>query len=235
LGRLDPTVTFIGSANKLDMRKSFAKNLAKQCTVVELKELSNRVLPGYIRSRFAARGLAVDEKGIIEFCRVVGRDCGEIENEAEKISILFADRKSLGYEDIRDYLSRSRHFSRYEAAEYLAHRQLGGALTSLQKVLAVGGGEARGMIWAYYQQLERMLLYKRLADTIKPDDLAGRLRMPVFLLKQLAQQASKWTDDQLLQALAQVYQCEVGQRFTPQPREHIWERALIRMIGEKRE
>lgn len=235
LAKLDPSITFVGSARKLDGRKSFSKNLTKQCSVVELKELNNRVLPGYVKSRFAARGISVDEKGVIEFCRVVGRDCGEIEREVDKALDRFGKGSSLRFDEVKDLLSASRHFSRYEVATYIAGKQLERALAALEEVLATGGTEARGLLWATYQHLERMLVYKSQSGAMSRDDLAGRLRMHPFFLKELAQQCTKWGDTEVVRGLLQIYQAEVDERFTGENRRQIWERALIGMLAQRGE
>ncbi len=235
LASLDPSITFIGSANKLDGRKVFGKTLAELCDVVDIKELNNKVLPGYVRSRFVAHGVQVDSAGINEVCRIVGRDCGDIEQEAEKASIRFGKGSTLRLDEIKSLLSSSRQYGRFEVTAYLGHKQIGRALASLTEVLKSGGSEERGLLWGTYQLLQRMLLFKEYSGSMRDRDLAGKLRMPSWALDELRRQCEKWSLEQLVEALKFVYQAEVAERFTTQPRGQIWERAFISILQENRE
>jgi DNA polymerase III delta subunit len=235
LASLDPSITFIGSANKLDGRKVFTKTLSEFCDVVELKELNNKALPPYVRSRFVAHGLQIDREGVNEICRIVGRDCGDIEQEAGKASIRFGKGSSLRLDDIKNLLSSSRQYSRYEVTGYLGNKQTDRALASLGEVIRSGGAEERGLLWVTYQQLQRMLLFKKYAGSMRSQDLAGKLRTPVWVLDELGRQCDKWSVDQLTDAFMLVYQAEVAERFTMQPRGQIWERAFISILQENEE
>lgn len=235
LASLDPSITFIGSAKKLDGRKVFGKTLSELCDVVELKELSNKVLPSYVRSRFIAHGLQVDNDGIHEVCRIAGRDCGDIEQEAAKASIRFGKGSTLRLDDIKNLLSSSRQYGRYEVTSYLGFKQTGRALASLGEVLKSGGAEERGLLWVTYQQLQRMILYKKHSGSMRSRDLAGKLRMPSWALEELGRQCDRWSVEQLTNALMYVYQAEVAERFTTQPRGQIWERAFISILIQRGE
>ncbi len=231
LPKIDPTVTFIGIANKLDGRTKLGKQLASLCLVIKLRELNNQQLPGYIESRFTARELRPTEDAITEMCRVVGRDCGDIENEVEKVSIAFAGQSQLSLGDISSYLAASRQFGQYEVADYLANRRLATAIKGVQQVLASGGSAARSLFWAMSGQLERLLLYPELSKSLSQKDLAGRLRTSPFFLKNYERQSKKWQPEELTSALEEIYQVAAAERFGAESPQQIWERALLRILG----
>ncbi|MFH2056780.1 MAG: DNA polymerase III subunit delta, partial [bacterium] len=233
LPRLDPTVTFIGIAKKLDGRTKLGKGLAALCATIKLKELSNQQLPGYVQSRFQARGITLADDAITEVCRVVGRDCGDIENEVEKISITFADRDRLALADVRSYLAASRQFGHYEVASYLGNRKLATAIKGVQQVLATGGSGARSLFWAISGQLEKLLLYPELAKSLSLNDLAGKLRSNTYYLKDYERQSNRWQPEELVAALEEVYQVAAAERFGTEPPAQIWERALLRILGSE--
>jgi DNA polymerase III delta subunit len=229
---MDASVSFIGTTRRLDRRTSWAKKLIKACTHVELKEIGNQQLPSYVKSRFATRGLSLEESAVTEFCRVVGRDCGDIENEVEKMSIAFADRKRLNLDDIQKYMSRARVYSRYEVGEYWADRKLYMTLRSFQQVLAAGGSEFRSLYWACYQKFEKLLLYRQMADKLPPEALAGKLRSHIYFLKDYGRQSKKWSAVEALATLGEIYQASVAERFSRESHQQIWERALIKSLTE---
>lgn len=236
LPKLDPSVTFIGSAKKLDGRKKFGKGLNSLCAVINLKELNNNQLPGYIESRFQARGIRLAADAVTEICRVVGRDCGDIENEVEKISITFADRDKLELGDIQEYLASSRQFGRFEVANYIGSRKLDTAIRGVQQVLSIGGSEARNLFWAISGQLEKLLLYPELAKSLSPNNLAGKLRTNAYYLKDYERQGRRWQPEELVAALEEIYQVAAAERFGNEPPAQIWERALIKILApESRE
>lgn len=232
LKSLDSSVTFIGSAKKLDGRTALPKALGESCMLVEIKELYDNALPAYVQSRFGVRGFAADSAAITEFCRVVGRDCGDIENEVEKISIVHADKKKLTLPDIQSYLSESRFYSQYEVADQLGNKRLRQSLAAVKEYLDGSGSEARGsLFWALYNQFERMLVYKKMAGKISHNDLAGKLRMHPFLLQVLAKQAAQYEPEALVDGLLAVYQAEVYDRFMSyDAKQQIFERMIIRIL-----
>jgi DNA polymerase III delta subunit len=236
LKSLDAGVTFIGSARKLDGRITLTKALTALSTVVEIKELYDNMLPGYVQSRFSARGFAADSDAVAEFCRVVGKNCGDIENEVEKISIVYAGKKKVTLSDIRNYLSESRFYSQYEVADQLAYRRLKQSLTAVNEYLESSGSDGRGsLFWALYNQFERMLIHKKLSHKLSSADLAGRLRLHPFLLQGVAKQAALHESDALIDSLLAVYQAEVDDRFTTEAKQQIFERMIIRILKPAKE
>ena len=228
---LDPSVIFVGSANKLDGRKAFARELNKVCTLVETKEMYDNHLPPYVRTRFSARGMAIDEDAVAEFCRLVGSDCGDIENEVEKISIVHADKKRVGIADIRSFLSDSRFFNQYQVAENVASRKSRATLSALRQYLESSGADGRGkLIWALYSQFERLLTVQSYAGKLGREDLAGKLRVHPFFLQKLQEQAAQFKPAELVAAIRAVYETELADRFSTESKEQIFERMTLRIL-----
>ncbi|GEM_PF-2299884 len=236
LKSLDPSVTFIGAARKLDGRTKFAKDLLVTCTLVEIKELYDDALPEYVRSRFAARGFPIDADAVTEFCRIVGRDCGDIENEVEKIAIVNAGKKKLTLADVRDYLSDSHFFTQYEAAKQLGFRKLDASLGAFKRYLESSGSGAQvPLFWALYNQFERMLKCRKFSGKIPDKDLAGMLGMHPYFLNDLKQQMEHYTPEELTKALLDVYRAEVDDRFSSEAKPQVFERMIFRVVGAAEE
>ncbi len=232
LKSLDASVTFIGVAKKLDGRTAFAKALHECCTVVDIKDLYDEALPEYVRSRFGARGFAIDADAVTEFCRIVGKDCGDIENEVEKLSIVHAGKKKVALDDIREYLSDSHFFSQFETAKQLGLRKLENSLAAIKSYLESSGSGAQvPLFWAIYSQFERMLKYRKLSGKIADRDLAGMMGMNPYFLKDLQQQAERYAPEELVKALLAVYQAETDDRFSAEAKAQIFERMTYRIVG----
>ncbi len=232
LKSLDPSVTFVGVARKLDGRTKFVKEMLERCVLVEIKDLNDDALPEYVRSRLAARGFAIDADAVAEFCRIVGRDCGDIENEVEKIAIVHAGKKKLALSDVRDYLSDSHFFTQYDAAKQLGFRRLEASLGAIKRYLESSGSGAQApLFWAFYTQVERMLKYRKFSGKIADKDLAGMLGMHPYFLIELKQQIEHYAPEELVRALLAVYQAEVDDRFSTEPKPQIFERMTYRIIN----
>lgn len=232
LKSLDESVTFIGVARKLDGRTTFAKQLLERCTLVEIKDLYDDALPEYVRSRFASRGFAIDADAVTEFCRIVGRDCGDIENEVEKIAIVQSGKKKLALSDISDYLSDSHFFTQFEAAKQLGLRRLASALSAIKSYLESSGSGAQvPLFWAFYNQFERMLKYCKFSGKIADKDLAGMLGMHPYFLIELKQQIEHYAPEELVTALLAVYQAEVDDRFSTETKPQLFERMVYRIVS----
>lgn len=233
LKSLDPSVTFIGVAKKLDGRTKLAKDLTEICTLVEIKELYDDMLPEYVRSRLSARGFMIDADAVTEFCRIVGRDCGDIENEVEKISIVHAGKKKLVLADVQAYLSDSHFFTQYEAAKQLGYRKLEASLGAIKRYLEYSGSGAQvPLFWALYNQFDRMLKYRKFSGKIADKDLAGMMGMNPFFLKELKLQVEHYVPEELVQALMAVYQAEVDDRFSAEPKPQLFERMTYKVINK---
>ncbi len=231
LKAIDHTTTFVGSAKKLDGRKKFSKSLAEVSTVVEIKPLYDDKAPEYVRARFAARKKLITADAAEEFCRVVGSDCGDIENEVEKISIVHADKREIEKADIVAFLSGSRFYSQYEVANHVGDKNLRQALAATRQYLESSGSSGRGQLfWAFYNQLERMLVFKAFSGRMSDNDIAGKLRIHPFFLLQLRKHAAKYTPRQLSDGLQRVYQAEVEDRFSGLGKEQIFERMIIEIM-----
>jgi DNA polymerase III delta subunit len=236
LKSLDSSVTFVGAAKKLDGRTAFAKGLISTCQPIELKEIYPNLLPSYVRSRFQVRKLAVEAEAIDEFCRLVGNDCGDIENEVEKLSIIYSGTGRLGIKEIREYLSSSRYYSQYDVARQLTSKKLRESLVATRNYIDSSASEGgRGLFWALYNEYERLLACQKLGTKMSPADLAGKLRLHPFLLKELQSQASHHKPEEMAKALIAIYQAEVDDRFIASGAQQNFERMILKILVPKRE
>ncbi len=236
LKQKDASTVFIATATKLDGRKAFSKALTGCCTVIETKEIYDNHLPAYIQARFSARGISVEAAAVNEFARLVGNDCGDIENEVEKIVIVHHGKKKLALADVQEYLSASHFFDQYAVAENLSQRKLRAALVATRQYLESTGAEGRGkLFWALYNQFERMLTLQTADSRIKDADLAGKLRMHPFLLQRLREQAAKFKPEELAGMLHRVYEAEVADRFSTESKQQIFERMILRIATPAKE
>ncbi len=228
LKALDYSVTFVGSARKLDGRTKFTRAIAAVSTTVEIKQIFPDRLPEYVRARFAAREMMISADAAEEFARIVGSDCGDIENEVEKLSIVHDSKSQLEIADVESYLSGSRFYSQYEVADHLGSRNLREALAATRQFLESSGASGRGQLfWAFYNQLERILNYKAYSQQMSRENLARKLGMHPFFLQKLQRHAARYTPAQLADSLKRVYQAEVEDRFSQFGKEQIFERMLV--------
>lgn len=228
---LDHTVTFVGSAKKLDFRTKFAKGISASSTTVEIKPLYDDKAPEYVRARFAARKMMITSAAAEEFFRVVGSDCGDIENEVEKISIVHESKQQIEKSDIESYLSGSRFYSQFQVADHIGDRNLRQALAATRQFLESSGASGRGQLfWALYTQLDRILNYKALSGRLRDKDIAGKLHIHPFFLIQLRRHAAKYSPAQLVAGLKRVYQAEVDDRFSTLGKEQIFERMIVEIM-----
>jgi len=236
LKNLDKGTTFIATAVKLDGRKAFAKALAAVSTVVETKEIYDNHLPAYIQSRFAVRGMTVEAAAVNEFARLVGNDCGDIENEVEKIAIVHHGKKRLAKTEMQSYLSASHFFDQYRVADSVAQRKIRESLIACRQFLESTGSDGRGrLFWALYTQFERMLTLHTADARIKDADLAGKLRMHPFHLQRLRELALKQKPEVLAANLRRVYETEVADRFSTESKQQIFERMILKIAAPIKE
>jgi len=229
----DPTpgLTLILLVTKPDKRKPVWKRVLEEAEVVSAEPLKARSLRGHVGEELRRRGLAMDEEALDELIERVGQDLRRLMGEIDKLQAFAAGRSRFTADDVAAVLGRGLARPLWVLADALASRQRELALRLLDEALEEG--EAGPYILAaLHRSLRQMGLVRSLRQA-SWGEIASRLRVPPFKVKDLVEAGQLWTEDALQQALDALGKADRQIKNSADPRVAL-AAAVVRACGGPR-
>ncbi len=207
----------------------------------------------YVEKALREAGLEARGEVIKEFLDRTGRDTRQIRNEIQKLVLYVGDRKEVRIEDVRAIVSSSREAAAWDLADAVAKRDMPGALATLrhlvsqkeapQFLIATLEGRIRDLI-VFRQCIDkRWLTVKRGRDRVFTDwtvNAEGEAwlsafpkdprKMHWFRVGLIAEQATKYSFDELLRAHRLTTEAHERMVSTPVPADITLEHLLISIM-----
>ncbi|PZD77242.1 DNA polymerase III subunit delta [Mesonia sp. K7] len=107
----------------LDKRKKLAKAIAKTGGVLfESKKLYENQVPNWISNELKHRGFKASPKVVHLLAEFLGSDLGKINNELDKLEVIFEEGTTITPEHIEQNIGVSKDFNNFELQKAIAHR-----------------------------------------------------------------------------------------------------------------
>jgi DNA polymerase-3 subunit delta len=165
-----PGVTLLISATEVDKRRSFYKMLVKR-TDPQVFDRLDSARAGWeeeateiVRQRAKKPKLQFDDDALDLFVLLTGGDTRQIDNELEKIDTYLGSDRAVRIELVRELVPLSRAGVIFELSNALATRDLGVALTLLQRLLEQGESAVGILLAAIVPTVRNLLLAKDLIE-----------------------------------------------------------------------
>jgi DNA polymerase-3 subunit delta len=158
---------------------------------------------------------------------MVGNNLAELSQELEKLALFAGPETSLTPALVMQLASHSRTYNIFALVDALGEPGFHQRLTSLGQLMDLG--EAPAKILGMLARQVRLLIRAKEGVGSNPAELAGRLKVPPFKVKSLAQQGARFSDAALKRHLAMLHRVDFNLKTsTGNPR--LWlEWALIKM------
>jgi DNA polymerase-3 subunit delta len=204
----DPTpgVTLILLAAKPDKRKGVWKKLLESAEVVAAEPLKGRALRGQVAEELRKRGLELDDEGLEELIERVGQDLRRLVGEIEKLRAFADEGTKLTASDVVAVLGRGIARPLYVLADALASRRRELALQLLDEALEEGEAPVY-VLGALHRSLRQMKAVRGFRQT-SWGEIASRLRVPPFKVKDLVEAGRLWSDAGLREAFVALGQAD---------------------------
>ena len=119
---------------KVDGRSKLAKILKQKDNVEMLstKKLYDNQLPEWASQIVKNQGLSITPKAIHMLVDHIGNDLSRIQNEIEKLTLNLGGKKSIGEDDIENYIGVSKEFNVFELQAAIGQKDLSKTIRIIQ-------------------------------------------------------------------------------------------------------
>src|ERR1051326_930775 len=122
--RPSPSTSLALVGSKPDMRLKLYKSIREHGVVIEMKQLYDNEIPGWIKRRVAELGKDIS----LEACQLmqlyVGRSLREIQNEIDKLFVYVGDQKKVGVEHVNKVVGVTRQYSVFELQKAIGQQNM---------------------------------------------------------------------------------------------------------------
>ena len=223
----DPTpgVALILLAAKPDKRKTAWKRLLEAAEVVSAEPLKGRALRAHVADELRRRGLAMDGDALDELLERVGGNLRRLMGEIDKLLAFAEGRPRLTAEDVAAVLGRGVARPLYALADALCSRERELALRLLHEALEEGEAPVY-VLGALHRSLRTVRAVRGLRGS-SWGEIASRLRVPPFKVKDLVEAGGLWTDKELEEATSALGKADRQLKTSVDPRV-----ALLVAVGQ---
>jgi DNA polymerase-3 subunit delta len=180
-------LVFCYRGKKLDKRKSLYKNLDKHSLVIDSDKYYDNQIPGWIKSYIESKGHTVDPAALQLLADNIGNDLERLANETDKMLINFTQPTLVTTSTVSKYVGISKEYNSFELQKAIGLRNVAKAtrivnyFTDNPKQNPVVPVIA--LLFSYFSKL--LMIHH--AGRLKESELAGRIGVPPFFVKEYLQ------------------------------------------------
>jgi len=205
------------STTKPDGRTTFGKALAKAGPVVECRHPYDNQIPAILRTMARKRQVRLTRDVEVYLAEVVGNDLLALDDALERLRLYAGAQGTIDLSTARTCVADTRVHEIWDLTTAIGERKLEKALKVLGKLRAEGleAGRALPMLARTVRQLWTVRALP--ADKQKPDALAATLGLPLFVARNLAAQASRFSGEDLARAIQALHEADLTLKSSELP------------------
>ena len=197
------TALFISYKHKKpDGRKSIFKTLKKQSVYFEANKIKDYKLAEWISNFVTDKGFSISLKSSQLLAEYLGNDLQKIENEVSKAAINLASGSELTEQLIQDKIGISKEYNVFELQKAIGAKQISRALRIVDNMANNIKNNPipaiTSSLFRYFSQLFVVAQNQQVSDS----ELAGKLRINPYFIKDLRRAASAFSSTQF----AEIFQ-----------------------------
>jgi DNA polymerase-3 subunit delta len=224
-----PSTCLILVGPKVDLRKTFYKELGRHATTVEFWPLFDNQIPTWIRSRIQENGWSIAPEALAALQHLVGSNLQELANEIDKLIAYGLDRKRIEKADVITVVGGTKVNSVYDLADSVAGKKLEPSLQMLQSLLESGESEV-GLVFMLTRHFITLAKMHQLqADGVRPAEMVRHVRVRPNDVNKYVQQASLYTSAQLKRVFKLLLDADVKLKSSYQAPRLIMELLIFRI------
>lgn len=186
---------------KLDERKKITKLLKKCAVTVEAKKLNEHEIKGWINERASVNGIEFDPDAADLMLALAGTNLFLLSNEVDKLAIYAMDENKIDVALVEKLVSRSLEQNIFSLIDKVVNRKLDEALRIYYDLLKQNE-EPIKILAMLAVQFRLIYQVKELSRRgYGQQQIAGYLKIHPFRVKLAANQAGKFTDEELAQLI----------------------------------
>lgn len=196
-------LVFAHKYKKLDGKTKLAKEMDKVATVVNSEKLKEYQLNDWIGTYIRSIGLQANAAAVQLLADHIGNDLSRIANELEKVQANMAGNE-LTVELIHEKIGISKEFNGIEFQQALAHKNMKKAIQIAQYFVSnPKASNLIGNLALIFNFFVKVLIVHKLKG-MPSKDLAMRLQVNPFFVKDYESAARRFSEPQLLHIIHQI-------------------------------
>ena len=183
--------------DKADGRKKLYAQLKKTAEIVQFTPLDDREMTRWIAQTLKKMGKQISAPTCQKLTFTAGTDLYALSGELQKLAAYAGDRQEILPDDIDAVCSRTTAYRIYDLTGSLMRGDAKGAFT-LAHALQKDGEEPLMLLALLQGECRRLLSVKLLrSGGMQPDAIAAKISAPPFAVRQLYNQVTRYTEEQL--------------------------------------
>lgn len=224
-----PETCLLFVAEKIDSRRKFIQQFKKFGCLVEFKPLTERELPGHVRSFLNGRDYRISADALDLFCSMVGGSLHEVHGELEKLLIYLGDRTLVDVTDVQAVVSKGRAENIFELGNAVGRGDVARAL-GLSKQLTDSGEAPLKILSLLVRHFRQLWKVRELqVQNANPRDIASTAGVPFFVIQPLIAQGKRFSRNDFYRAFEQFLDTDLAMKSSGADAEALLESLLLRL------
>lgn len=201
LERPSTTTCLLFRGNKTPELKKAVRLIESHGAVLEFRPRTDKQAQDWIQQWVRREGKSISAEAARELIDRVGTKEGDLLGEIRKLTAYTGGRTAIGVDDVEEVAAGARPRKIFDFTDALAERRTSDALQILHQLLEDGTAPL-AMLGMMSRQIRLIWLTRdALQKRLGKDQLTQRLAVPSFLHQRLRNQAGKWDELSLWNAL----------------------------------
>lgn len=225
-----PETCLLFVAEKIDSRRKFFQQFKKSGTLIEFKPLSERELPGHVRSFLDERDYRISGDALDLFCSMVGDSLHEVHGELEKLLTYLGDRTLIDVADVQAVVSRGRAENIFELGNAVGRGDASQALALAKKLM--DGGEAPlkilSLLVRHFRQLWKVRELQ--VQNSPPREIAATAGVPFFVVQPMIVQGKRFSRLDFQRSYELFLETDLAMKSSGADAEALLESLLLQLV-----
>ena len=198
-------------SSKTDFRAKFYNKIKKLNRAVNFKKLYDNQISLWIKKTAEELGFEIERDASLYLQQIVGNRLIDLYSELEKIYVRYG-KTVVGMEEVKELAIYSRTYTIFELIDKISFRRGAESIAVLNRFLDEEGADVRVMLQIIGMINRQIGLLWQVKSVIKsgghPADVAKKLHLPPFVVKNLINQSIQWRMEDLEKAVSLLYHAD---------------------------
>ena len=224
-----PETCLLFIAEKIDSRRKFFQQFKKYGSLIEFKPLTERELPGYIRTFLDDRDYRITAEALEFFCSIVGGSLHEIHGELNKLLTFIGDRTLVDVTDVQAVVSKGRIENIFELGNAVGRGDAARTLGLANQLMEAGEAPLKilSLLVRHFRQLWKV---RELQVQNRPaKEIAGVAGVPFFVVQPLIAQGKRFSRKDFYRFFELFLETDLAMKSSGADAEALLENLLLRL------
>jgi DNA polymerase-3 subunit delta len=233
LSRPHPTSCLVMTASKKKGTEKLQSAVEQVGAVVQFSAPSEKEAPRWLQARAQLKSKSITPRAAAFLVELVGVELNRLDSELDKLCVYVGDRAGIDVEDVREVVGVQRTYSVFELLGYVSRQESNKAVKSLRNLIL--SGEPPLAVLALLARQIRLCWQAKdgAAQGLTPPQLAQKMGVPPFVVKNYTQEASHFTESDLYRIHQAIRKTDLALKSTGTSPEIMLEALVLSLCLKK--